>query len=376
MNIETIAKNFENIPTEELSKLLFERLQAGDQSALFAGNFGIPAGWNPDENKTNIPENTVDNTIEPAKMNLMNDNKSEVFGAITATVKIDEALEFGGIDYLVEQFPIFSDIVNEEGEEEGWQVPGYLGVRRADDHKNVFNILRDTYQIVQNRQVLEYIEPLLEATQGQFTRVGSLLKGARMFAFITLDDKVELPGGIKMSQDLGILTSHDGSHCLSIFITATLSDGTIVKKSKSFDLRHTLNVKIRMSAVVKIRKMKNEFFEELTNKVRDLTDREMSADEANTWLEKFLDFPEQKDVSVHHAKIAAKDGILSAFKNAVTGGNTRLAMALAVAHYRSHTAPAKSTKHFQSEAESRFRGVLIGTGVKELEKAWDELLKP
>ena len=369
MNLETIVKNFENTSTEELSTLLFDQIQSGDLTIFDHLNGTLPAI---NENNTETP---VDIEPEPDKINLMNDNKSEVFGAIPATVKIDDALEFGGIDYLVEQFPIFTDIVNEDGEEQKWQVPGYLGVRREDDHKNVFNILRDTYQIVQNRAVLEYIEPLLTATEGKFTRVGSLLKGARMFAFITLDDKVELPGGIKMNQDLGILTSHDGSHCLSIFITATLSDGTIVKKSRSFDLRHTLNVKIRMSEVIKILKMKNEFFEELTTKVRDLTERVMSKDEANVWLEKFLDFPEQKDVSVHHAKIAAKDGILSAFNNAITGGNTRLAMALAVAHYRSHTAPAKSTKHFQSEAESRFRGVIIGTGVKELERCWDLLLE-
>jgi phage/plasmid-like protein (TIGR03299 family) len=346
MSLQNIVENFETNSSEKTSDLLFEQFEQI-------------------QSETSTGESESLELATP-----------EVFGKITATTKIDEALEFGGIDYTVVKTPYVKTFINDEGQEEKFQTQ-FVDVSREDDPKNVFAMLRDTYQVVQNRQVLEYVEPLLQATEGQFTRVGSLMRGARMFAFITLNDKAVLPGGIEMNEDLFIMTSHDGSHCLSIAVTATLNDGTVVRKSRSFDLRHTLNVKIRMQEVVKIMKMKNEFFENLTCSIQNLTDRTMTSEEANVWLEKFLDFPEQKDVSVHHAKIAAKDGILEALNIVRTSlGDTRLAMALAVAYYSSHTAPAKSTKHFQSEAESRFRGVMIGTGAKELEEAWDELLKP
>ena len=101
----------------------------------------------------------------------------------------------------------------------------------------------------------------------------------------------------------------------------------------------------------------------------------MSDNEAETFLKKFLDFPEQKDVSVHPVKVAAKDAIIKSFREAVAGGNTKLAMALAIAHYECQTKPVKETKKFVSEKESRFRSIMTGTSGKDVEAAWVELLK-
>lgn len=302
-----------------------------------------------------------------------------IFGLIPATDKIEEALTFGGLDYEVEAFdlkPVLTGIVDLESPEPeaDWQVPGFCGIRRADDRKIVFTVMHDTYQIVQNRAILEYIAPLLEATGGTFTRVGSLMGGAQIFAFLTLSEKITLPGGLELNQNLLISSSHDGSHCLRIAMVATTADGTIVKKGHAYDLRHTRNVHIKMTEVVRIMEIKNSFFRDLTLKMTNLSERAMSDNEANIWIEKFLEFPTQADISVNATKTAAKDRILKAFRQARAGGNTRLAMALAVAHDRSHGVPAKRTKKFQSQAESRFRGLMNGTSANELAAAWDELL--
>jgi hypothetical protein len=126
---------------------------------------------------------------------------------------------------------------------------------------------------------------------------------------------------------------------------------------------------------VKIMEVKSTFFGDLAAKVAKLSDVPMSDDEAEIFLKKFLDFPEQKDVSVHPVKVAAKDAIVKAFREASAGGNTKLAMALAVAHYECQTKPVKETKKFQSEAESRFRSMMTGTSGKDVEAAWVELLR-
>jgi len=304
---------------------------------------------------------------------------ADVFGAIPATDKIEEALTFGGLDFEVETFPMKPVITGiDDGSpepEEDWMIPTFVGIRRADDRKTVFAVQHNTYQIFQNRDILEYVKPLIEATGGTFTRVGTLLKGARVFAFLTLRDKIALPGGASLNQELIITSSHDGSHCLSVRTAATLSNGTIIKQGRAYDLRHTKNVHIRTKEVVKIMEVKSTFFGDLAAKVAKLSDVPMSDDEAEIFLKKFLDFPEQKDVSVHPVKVAAKDAIVKAFREASAGGNTKLAMALAIAHYECQTKPVKETKKFQSEAESRFRSMMTGTSGKDVETAWVELLK-
>lgn len=368
-------KDYSNLTPEEFDKLTPEELReflAADDASVDETLF--------EQAPTPVPTPAPAPTPIPAPVATPAVD-AEVFGAIPATDKIEEALTFGGLDFDVETFPIkpvISGIGNTDGSpepEEDWMIPTFVGIRRQDDRKTVFAVQHNTYTIFQNREILEYIKPLLEATGGTFTRVGTLLKGARVFAFLTLRDKIALPGGASLNQELIITSSHDGSHCLSVRTAATLSNGTIIKQGRAYDLRHTKNVHIRTKEVIHIMEVKSTFFSDLAEKVAKLSDVPMSDDEAEVFLKKFLEFPEQKDVSVHPAKVAAKDAILKSFREAVAGGNTKLAMALAVAHYECQTKPVKETKKFNSEAESRFRSMMTGTSGKDVETAWVELLK-
>jgi uncharacterized protein DUF932 len=357
-------KNYSNLTPEQ-----FDALTA-DELVEYLSQSGVPI----DETASVTEVVEEAETPAPAPVAEVAAVDADVFGAIPATDKIEEALTFGGLDFDVETFTLKPAISVDEVEED-WVIPTFVGIRRQDDPKTVFAVQHNTYQIFQNREILEYIKPLLEATGGTFTRVGTLLKGARVFAFLTLRDKIALPGGAWLNQELIITSSHDGSHCLSVRTAATLSNGTIIKQGRAYDLRHTKNVHIRTKEVIKIMEVKSTFFSDLAEKVAKLSDVPMNDEEAETFLKKFLDFPEQKDVSVHPAKVAAKDAIIKSFREAVAGGNTKLAMALAVAHYECQTKPVKETKKFNSEAESRFRSMMNGTSGKDVETAWIELLK-
>jgi Domain of unknown function (DUF932) len=299
---------------------------------------------------------------------------SGVFGTIPATTKVEEALAFGGLDYEVETFrikPVLTGIADEPEAE--WVVPSFTGIRRADDRKTVFAVMRETYTPVQNRQILEYVTPLLEATAGEFTRVGSFNNGAQVFAFITLNERLVLPGGKEVQQHLLLNSSHDGSKCLEIKIAATI-DGDLLKMSKGYAFRHTKLVHIRTKEVVRILEMKDTFNKELIEKIGKLANETMTNDEASNWLKNFLDYPSQPDVTVHFMKVAAHDRIMDAFRKAIAGGNTRLAMALAVSYDRSRTVPVMKTKNFISAEESRANSTMNGTSARELEEAWKALL--
>jgi hypothetical protein len=217
---------------------------------------------------------------------------AEVFGAITATTKVEEALTFGGLDYEVETFrikPVLTGTVEDEPEAE-WVMPSFTGIRRADDRKVVFAVMRETYTPVQNRKILEYVTPLLTATGGEFTRVGSFANGAQVFAFITLNEKLVLPGGQEVQQHLVLNSSHDGSRCLEIKVAATLN-GNLIKQSNAYAFRHTKRIHLRMEEVMRILELKDTFYKELTEKIGKLIGEVMTDEEASNWLKNFLNYP-------------------------------------------------------------------------------------
>jgi hypothetical protein len=252
-------------------------------------------------------------------------------------------------------------------------MPSFTGIRRADDRKTVFAVMRETYTPVQNRSILEYVTPLLAATGGEFTRVGSFANGAQVFAFITLNEKLVLPGGQEVQQHLVLNSSHDGSRCLEIKVAATLN-GDLIKLSSAYAFRHTKGVHMRVAEVVRILELKDTFYKELTEKIGKLAGESMTDEEASNWLKNFLNYPKQADVTAHWMKAKTHDRLMEAFRKAVAGGNTRLAMALAVAYDRSNTVPVFKTKNFVSAEESRAQSTLLGTSAFELEKAWKALL--
>lgn len=337
----------------------------------------LPEEAAPEE--TEEEETSEDDNIEIIEV-IEPETEAKPFGTIEATEKVEDALAFGGIDYEVETFAIKPVLVGtEEAPVEGepapeWVIPTFTGIRRVDDKKVVFAVLRDTYTPFQNRQILEYVKPLLEVGGGEFTRVGSLDNGAQVFAYITLNETVTLPGGKEAKVELVLNSSHNGAKCLELKVVLTI-DGATIKASRAYGFRHTKNVHLRTSEAIKILEFKDSFVKDLGNKVTALAGVTVSDVEASDWLKKFLDFPKQADIPVHAAKVAAHDRLLEAFKKAVAGGNTRLALALAVAHDRAFTSPTKDTKHFVNETEARFKSSLNGTSARKLEEAWVELLK-
>jgi hypothetical protein len=370
-------EQFNELSSDELAAYL-NWLNAGEPAASEDNNNGEePIVDDPvlvdEENREAAPAPVQAATPAPVQ--------SDLYGAIPATTKIEEALVFSGLDYAVETFQLKPELTGvglQDGSpepDEDWLVPRYVGIRRQDDRKAVFGIVFNTYKIVQNAELLEFVTPLLDATGGEFTRVGSFLNGARVFAVITLDEAIPLPGGRSLKQELLINSSHDGAVALNVRSIATLN-GTVVSQGQTYKLRHTRNVHIRATEVIKILEIKNRFFTDLADKVSQLDNISMTDEEAQTFLKAFLEFPEQEDITVHAFKVDAKDGILKEFRAARASGNTRLEMILAIAHYENNCKPVKNTKKFRSTAETRFKNVLTGTSGDVIEQAWRALLQP
>jgi phage/plasmid-like protein (TIGR03299 family) len=128
-----------------------------------------------------------------------------------------EAIQFAGLDYMVEKRPLFTyDTVNHIGDPESdiiipeISVPNYFATVRADTEQ-VLGVVGNDYEVVQNRDAFGFFDAIVGGGDGiLYETAGALGNGERIF--IT----AKLPGYIRVGSDdviekyIFLTTSHDG----------------------------------------------------------------------------------------------------------------------------------------------------------------------
>jgi phage/plasmid-like protein (TIGR03299 family) len=122
-----------------------------------------------------------------------------------------DALRLAGLDWMVEQTPVFT--------ETGMEIPNYKANVRSTD-KSVLGIVTDKYQIVQNADAFEFTDSIVGETENgvvTYETAGSLAGGrkiwllAKMPAQKILDDEIE--------PYMCFSNTHDGSGAIRIAMT-------------------------------------------------------------------------------------------------------------------------------------------------------------
>jgi hypothetical protein len=115
-----------------------------------------------------------------------------------------EAIQYAGLDYLVEKRPLFTNSLDNElaGIDTGIaipkiEVPGFYATVRTDNN-NVLGVVGKDYEVVQNVNAFEFFDAIVDGGEGiLYETAGALGKGERIF--IT----AKLPGYIRVGkQDL------------------------------------------------------------------------------------------------------------------------------------------------------------------------------
>lgn len=138
-----------------------------------------------------------------------------------------EALQFAGLDYLVEKRPLFTyDNENHIADEETGtkipevSVPDYFATMRT-DNETVLGVVGKDYEVVQNMDAFSFFDSIVEGEGVMYETAGALGKGERIF--IT----AKLPGYIRVGNDdclekyLFLTTSHDGYGSIMAAFTPT-----------------------------------------------------------------------------------------------------------------------------------------------------------
>lgn len=138
-----------------------------------------------------------------------------------------EAIQFAGMDYIVEKRPLFTlDTDNHIGNTDlimpEIKVPNYFATVRADTEQ-VLGVVGNDYEVVQNRDAFTFFDTIVGGGDGVlYETAGALGKGGERI-FIT----AKLPGYIKVGRDdliekyLFLTTSHDGYGSITAAFTPT-----------------------------------------------------------------------------------------------------------------------------------------------------------
>jgi len=179
-----------------------------------------------------------------------------------------EAIQFAGLDYLVEKRPLFTyDTENHLGNSDliipELKVSNFFATVRADTDQ-ILGVVGNDYEVVQNREAFSFFDAIVGGGDGiLYETAGALGNGERIF--IT----AKLPGYIKVGRDdliekyLFLTTSHDGYGSIMAAFTpirivcnntlnAALSDMTNVIK-----IRHTESAQERLKQAHKIMGISN-----------------------------------------------------------------------------------------------------------------------
>lgn len=158
-----------------------------------------------------------------------------------------EALVTAELDWEVEKQPIYA--LTNSGFK---QVEDQRAVVRDKDDA-VLGIVGSGYEPIQNHRMFNWVETLLETGEAQFTTAGSLRGGRIVFACLTLEHSIQIPGDPVFPYFV-IASSHDGSTAFRAFKSNvrvvcknTLDFADRAQKTK-WVIRHTQSADFRLDA--------------------------------------------------------------------------------------------------------------------------------
>jgi len=216
-----------------------------------------------------------------------------------------------GLDYNVVSEPV-CDVLGET-------IPAHQVIRREDTGE-IFKILSDRYEIVQNTEAWSFMDAVLGAGGANYHTAGSLRGGRVMWILAKRPGEAEIVPGDTMENYLLLTTSHDGSLALQMqttpirvvcgnTLTAALNRG---KDKVSF--KHTSSVHKQITDAQTALIQGDETFRTVVNVSKALADTPINESSFDLFIESLLNpnpIPTATNARANHH---AKDQIASTMK--------------------------------------------------------------
>lgn len=317
----------------------------------------------------------------------------EPFGLITPTSDTDELLDVAELGWQVEKGKLWveADSPSEEGEEYDDELDDELGginhwvALRRSDTKKVFNIPTKGYGIVQNREVFEFVHPILEEAEAVYSRAGFLQGGGEIFAFLDIGKEIIIDEA-PYSANTVVQSSHNGSVSVTIRFVISSQDGGVVFpvpdsiSGRPLKFRHTRRVALKMDEVNHVIRSQNAIFKKLEDVSRKMTQIPITRKTAEKILKKALKFPEDPETEAKAGKQRAFDRVWSTWRRMNPSVEFKekqfrsvwSVFAAGLYYKNSSDSPVRVVRAESSE-EARFDSVLNGASRDFFNRLWSLL---
>jgi len=298
-----------------------------------------------------------------------------IFQEIPATV--EEFANVAGLDYTVEMAPNIHRIPGTDIELEG---DNSFFTYRTDTNAVLGDKLSKWYSVLQNRDVVEIIEPFFQDKKIVIETAGAIAGGRRIFISCKLVDPILVNGNDAVDNYFLITTAHDGTSATKVFFTPirVVCENTLQMSlsgcRSGISITHMGDAKDRMKKAVDIKLMAENnakvFAEAATNLVKTKwTDRRFKDYVANIFCNS--EEIEKMSAGAHPLDVLSKakqNTIAEVLEYAETGPGQELSKGTAWWAYNAVTGYYSNVKTYK-DSESRYESLLFGASSRKMEEA-------
>ncbi len=260
------------------------------------------------------------------------------------------ALKMAGLDWTVEQEPIYTD---------GQFIKGYKANIRSSDRK-VLGVVTDRYKVVQNEEAFAFTDALL-GEGVRYETAGSLQDGKKVWLLAKMPQEYIMMGE-HISPYLVFSNSHDGSGAIRVAITPirvvcnnTLNLALDTAK-RSWSMVHTGDVQAKIEEAKNTLFMAEKYMANLGKEFEQLRNMEMTDAQVQEYIEVLLPYDQdatplqRKNIRRLRADLNSRyfdaPDLLDVGKNAYRFIN-------AVSDFATHSNPIRRTKDYKQNLFAR-----------------------
>lgn len=262
----------------------------------------------------------------------------------------DEALKIAGLDWRVNQQPIYTG---------GVEIPGYRANVRDKDGK-ILGVVSDRYKVVQNTEAFAFTDELIG--QGvRYETAGSLCGGRRVWLLAKMPHDYILAGD-RVVPYLVFTNTHDGSGAVKVALTPvrvvcnnTLNLALSTAK-RSWSMIHTGDISGKIHDARRTLGMAEYYMDKLGKEFAALRDKTLTEEKVEEYIEAL--FPlEENATAIRQKNVSTlRDGVRERYFDAPDLRkleHSAYRFVNAVSDFATHSAPLRRTPNYQENMFAR-----------------------
>ena len=213
---------------------------------------------------------------------------------------IDEAIIKAGLDWTVEERPLFIDT------DEAWPSMYKGALTEVDTHKalirstdkRILSVVGANYSPVQNADAFRWFDFLIDSGEAKLEAGGSLRHGQKIWILAKLGESMDIIKGDEVAPYILLSNSHDSTAAITISFTPTrvvcmntLSAAlrnidSSISEGSAIRFKHTQNVGINLERAKDLINMSTQVFESSKVVYKEFTTHRMNDEQFKTYFHK------------------------------------------------------------------------------------------